>query len=93
MSTEQKPEQPHVEQTPSASHGYAKFSDLCYGARFQYDERKHGEQHQVWVKIGHNTIAKWDRANIATRWSGQSICSFAEDDSGVDELVFIVYDA
>lgn len=78
---------------PSASRCYAPFSRLCLGARFQYDERTHGTQDRVWVKIGHNEIAEWDRANIATNWVGQQICSFSDSDDDVSELVFIVLDA
>lgn len=77
-----------------SDNGYAPFSKLCLGAKFQYDETKHGEQQTIWVKIHQNLIAKWDPKEIATNWVGQPVCCFTDSDeeNALDEVVFIIHD-
>lgn len=78
------------------NNGYAPFSKLCLGAKFQYDERKHGTQETIWVKIYPNLIAKWDPNEITTNWVGQPVCCFTDQDDvdpkALDEEVFLIND-
>lgn len=71
---------------------YAPFRDLCLGAKFQYDESKHGEQQKIWVKIYPDLIAEWDPKNIDTCWTGQIVTSFTDKNISLDEKVFIIRD-
>lgn len=71
-------------QTVSTSRKVA-FNTLALGAKFRYlPDDKYG----VWVKIGHDLIAKWDASKISDTWIGQSICSFSED-GNVTTLVYL----
>lgn len=56
------------------------FDILPLGARFMYDEEKHGPQNRVWVKIDINIIAEWDDTQVDTNWVGQQICCFTDRD-------------
>lgn len=57
----------------------ANFSILALGTRFQYKDSE-----QVWVKIGHDTIAKWDPTQMTTNWIGQTTCSATEDGEEIE---------
>nr|WP_250808450.1 hypothetical protein [Neorhizobium tomejilense] len=61
------------------------FNTLCYGARFRYREA----DTVVWVKIGHDTVAKWDADKVADTWIGQSVCSFSEDDDLTRTVILV----
>ena len=56
------------------------FSDLSLGTRFQYLNVDKTINRIVWVKISHNTIAKWDDKLKTDAWVGQPICSFSDTD-------------
>ena len=60
----------------------ANFSVLALGTRFKYMEGKEGKT--VWVKIGANSVARWDANQIATGWNGQSICSATENGEEIE---------
>lgn len=59
-----------------------KFSCLALGSKFIY---QNDNNKQIWVKIAHNHVAKWDFDQQDTSWLGQPVCSF--NDSGEDEEV------
>lgn len=63
------------------------FSKLALGAKFRYAAGKG----TVWVKIGHDEVAKWDVTKIADTWIGQQICSFSEDED-VSKSVYLLPD-
>lgn len=52
------------------------FNTLCLGARFRY---LNDRSTSIWVKVGSDTIAKWDAAQVADTWLGQTVCSFSDD--------------
>lgn len=60
---------------PVTSPRMAPFASLCCGARFRYGP----SDDTVWVKIGHDLVAKWDADLVADTWIGQPIRSFSED--------------
>lgn len=64
-----------------------KFSCLALGAKFIY---KNDKEEQIWVKISHELVAKWDFEQQDTSWIGQPVCSF--NDSGEDDEVLHVID-
>ena len=61
-----------------------KFKNLALGTRFCY---KFGSKE--WVKIGAVTIAEWDEKLKTSRWLGQSICAFDENDDTA-KLVYVL---
>ena len=63
------------------------FKELPYGTRFEYDERKHGSQTQVWVKIGRNLITNW---NGYKHRDPNELWHFESDETPMDQLVFVV---
>lgn len=71
---------------------YAPFDRLSLGVKFKYDEKKHGSQDRIWVKIYPNLIAEWNDEQIDTKWFGQSICSFTDSDdpNDLNEEVLVV---
>jgi hypothetical protein len=66
---------------------YVPFSSLRLGARFQLDERIHGGQHKIWVKIGRNQIVEWEDKPFVGREQWPQ--PFNKDSSKTDELVFV----
>jgi len=63
------------------------FNCLCLGAKFKYSGSE-----KVWVKIGSNSIAEWDRFLVQASWAGQQICCFDETDEGLGREVVLVDD-
>ena len=61
--------------TEKRSAHIAKFSSLALGTRFKYNKGSIA----VWVKIGADLVARWDKREIATGWRAQSICSATEN--------------
>lgn len=59
-----------------------KFSCLALGAKFIYEN---DTKKQLWVKISHDKVAKWDFNQQDTSWLAQPVCSF--NDTGEDEEV------
>jgi len=61
-----------------------KFKDLALGAKFSY---KSGSKQ--WVKISAVAIAEWDESLKTSRWMGQSICTF-EENNDTTKFVYVL---
>ena len=66
------------------SNSETMFKDLALGTKFTYLDHK-----KIWVKIGATTVAEWDEKLKTSRWLGQSICAFDEDDS-TDKFIHVL---
>lgn len=51
-----------------------EFQDLALGTKFKYTGK-----HKVWVKIDFFTIAEWNEDLKTSKWVGQNICCFDEN--------------
>jgi hypothetical protein len=66
-----------------------EFRRLSLGVKFRYNE----DDDVVWVKIGSNSIAKWEEGRCVD-WLGQTVACFSDDyvHGIIEEDVYIMED-
>lgn len=83
-------QQAEAPQPPVASPVKVAFNTLSYGAKFKYAPEHRSDQ--VFVKIGHDTIAAWDERLVSSSWLAQGLFSFADDETDLTKDVYLVRD-